>query len=108
MLAVAQLLGLVLPWFGPMGGLFVISPIIEMNILESRWITRDTQCFVDAVNVCNDTSQYQYYFWNITNPDEVMLAGRHEPHPSCLHLSSLRCAYPRKEMEVWMTPHQLC
>ena len=66
-----QMLGLVLPWFGPMGGLFVISPIIEMDILESRWITKDTQCFTDAVNVCNTTSQYEYYFWNITNPDEV-------------------------------------
>ena len=65
------MLGLVLPWFGPMSGLFVISPIMEMDVLESRWITKDTQCFMDPVNVCNATSQYQYYFWNITNPDQV-------------------------------------
>ena len=87
-----QLLGLILPWFGPMGGLFVISPIIEMNILESRWITRDSQCFTDAVNVCNDTSQYQYYFWNITNPDQVMPNQSHMPCSASANNVACPCA----------------
>lgn len=67
-----QALGLVLPWFGPMVGLFVTSPIIEMGIAQSRWLTKDTQCFKEDVNQCNGTSTYQYYFWNLTNPDEVL------------------------------------
>ena len=66
-----QVLALVCPWFGPMAGLFVISPLIEMGIAGSRELTRDSQCFKESVNQCNNTATYQYYFWNLTNPDEV-------------------------------------
>ena len=65
------MMGLILPWFGPLVGLFVISPLIEMGIAESRQLTAETQCLKEAVNVCDSTSQFDYYFWNITNPDEV-------------------------------------
>ena len=69
-----QMMGLILPWFGPLVGLFVISPLIEMGLAESRQLTADSQCFKNAVNVCDSSSTFEYYFWNITNPDEVRRA----------------------------------
>lgn len=68
---VLQMMGLILPWFGPLVGLFVISPLIEMGIAESRQLTAQTQCLENAVNICDATSTFEYFFWNITNPDEV-------------------------------------
>jgi hypothetical protein len=65
------MMGLILPWFGPLVGLFVISPLIEMGIAESRQLTAETQCLKESVNVCDSVSQFDYYFWNITNPDQV-------------------------------------
>ena len=66
-----QMMGLILPWFGPLVGLFVISPLIEMGLAESRQLTAETQCLKESVNVCDSVSQFDYYFWNITNPDQV-------------------------------------
>lgn len=69
--APVQVFGLVLPWFGPVCGLFVVSPIVELGITTERWLTKDSQCFSENVNVCNTTATYQYYFWNLTNHNEV-------------------------------------
>ncbi len=66
-----QMAGLLLPWFGPGVGLFVISPLIEMGLVESRQLTVDTQCLKAGVNLCDSTSTFEYFFWNITNPDQV-------------------------------------
>ena len=54
----------------------MISLLIEMGIA-------DTQCLQDAVNMCDSTSLFEYYFWNITNPDAVRWCRRIIPHPLC-------------------------
>ena len=81
-----QMMGLILPWFGPLVGLFVISPLIEMGIAESRQLTAETQCLKDSVNVCDSVSQFDYYFWNITNPDQVRCG--HAVDASCNHCNA--------------------
>lgn len=76
----AQMAGLLLPWFGPGVGLFIISPIIEMGLAESRQLTVDTQCLKSPdMNLCDSTSTFEYYFWNISNPDQVPPQRRSVP-----------------------------
>lgn len=63
--------GLLLPWFGPGVGLFVISPLIEMGLAESRILSSESQCLKSSENLCDSSSIFEYYFWDITNPEQV-------------------------------------
>ena len=96
--------GLVLPWMGPIGSLCVASPFIKLGVQQSQVtcgtsqnahslclpvspaanmmvfggyqvITPDTDCFGSAYAVCNAESYFDYYFWNVTNAQEVGNVG---------------------------------
>ncbi len=91
--------GLVLPWMGPIGSLCVASPFIKLGVQQSQVkclqstsylsgylvnilyvlleslqvITPDTDCFGSAYAVCDAESYFDYYFWNVTNAAEVSM-----------------------------------
>lgn len=73
LLELCLVLGLFLPWLGPLLGLCGIIPLIELDILETAVITPSSYCFAQAANgtVCNGTAVYEYYFWNLTNTEQV-------------------------------------
>lgn len=66
-------LGLLLPWIGPLFGLAVMTPIVLLTIQNEKIITTERDCFGggNVPTQCPAESYFDYYFWNITNPAEV-------------------------------------
>ena len=68
-------LGLMVPWIGPAFGLGVMTPIVLLTVQNGKVITTEQDCFgVEASGNptdCPAESYFDYYFWNITNPDQV-------------------------------------
>lgn len=65
--------GLLLPWIGPAFGLAIMTPIVLLTVQNSKIITTERDCFRGGVGptTCPATSYFDYYFWNLTNPDQV-------------------------------------
>ncbi|KAK9814422.1 hypothetical protein WJX72_005728 [[Myrmecia] bisecta] len=63
-------LGLFLPWMGPLLGLAVLDPIITVTLEQSKLLTPTTKCYQAEPAVCDATSYFDYYFWNITNAQQ--------------------------------------
>ncbi|KAK9813634.1 hypothetical protein WJX73_000949 [Symbiochloris irregularis] len=80
LLELCLVLGLFLPWLGPLLGICGIIPLIELDVLERAVITPSSYCFAQAANgtVCNGTAVYEYYFWNLTNSQQ-WLSGEQAP-----------------------------
>lgn len=66
-------------WLGPVLGLFLVDPMIQLMLLDASVITPATQCFDHrlANQTCNNDVMVDYYFWNITNADAVSSQARH-------------------------------
>ena len=66
-------LGLLLPWIGPLFGLAVMTPIVLLTVQNGKIITTERDCFGGGLKAvqCPAQSYFDYYFWNITNPTEV-------------------------------------
>ena len=65
--------GLLLPWLGPVLGLAVLTPIVLLTVENGKVIDSTTDCFGGGTGptTCPATSYFDYYFWNITNPNEA-------------------------------------
>ena len=68
-------LGLFLPWIGPLFGQAVMVPIVLLTVQSGKVITTERDCFGGGVGPteCPAESYFDYYFWNITNPEQVGL-----------------------------------
>jgi len=68
-------LGLLLPWIGPLFGRAVMTPIVLLTVQNGKIITKERDCFGGGVGPteCPAESYFDYYFWNITNPNQVSL-----------------------------------
>lgn len=77
-------LGLLLPWIGPLFGLAVMTPIVLLTVEDEKIITTETDCFGggQTPSLCPAQSYFDYYFWNITNPLEVRDVLRTTPFPA--------------------------
>lgn len=62
--------GLMLPLLGPLLGLCVFVPYFSLLFEEGTIIQPDSPCY-GAPTLCGSTFSYDYYFWNITNAEEV-------------------------------------
>lgn len=67
-------------WLGPVLGLFVVDPMIQLMLLDYSVITPATQCFDHRLpnQTCDTDVMVDYYFWNMTNSD-AWLAGSSPP-----------------------------
>lgn len=67
-------LGLLLPWIGPLFGLAIMTPIVLLTVQNGKIITTERDCFGGGLTPtqCPAESYFDYYFWNITNPAEVL------------------------------------
>ena len=70
--------GLLLPWLGPILGLAVLTPIVLLTVEDGKVIDSTTDCFGGGTGPtnCSATSYFDYYFWNITNPNEASPSSR--------------------------------
>ena len=68
-------LGMFIPWIGPAFGLCVMTPIVLLTIQNGKIITADQDCFgagpLANATECPAQSYFDYYFWNISNIDQV-------------------------------------
>ena len=67
---------MMIPWIGPAFGLGVMTPIVLLTVQNGKIITTDQDCFGistdgNPIIECPAESYFDYYFWNITNPDQV-------------------------------------
>jgi hypothetical protein len=62
-------------------GIFVVDPLLQLMLLEGAVITPDVQCFDFRLEsqVCDADIFVDYYFWNITNADQVSNRRRMVP-----------------------------
>lgn len=65
------IVGFMLPLLGPLLGLCVFVPYLDLQFEEGSVIQPDTPCYGPNATVCDTTFRFDYYFWNITNPIEV-------------------------------------
>ncbi|KAI3426439.1 hypothetical protein D9Q98_008807 [Chlorella vulgaris] len=68
-------------WMGPMIGVFVVDPMIQLTLSNFQVITSKTDCFDHRMDhqVCEDSGvKANYYFYNITNVDQ-WIAGTEPP-----------------------------
>lgn len=65
------IVGFMLPLLGPLLGLCVFVPYLDLQFEEGSVIQLDTPCYGPDPTVCDTTFSFDYYFWNITNPVEV-------------------------------------
>lgn len=68
------IVGVMLPLLGPLLGLCVAVPYLDIQFEEGSVIQPDTACYGPQPTVCDAKSSFDYYFWNITNPTEVRLS----------------------------------
>jgi hypothetical protein len=67
-------------WMGPMIGVFVVDPMIQLTMSNMQVITPTTDCFDHRLDsqVCEDAGvKASYYFYNITNHEEVGAGAWH-------------------------------
>lgn len=64
--------GLILPLLGPLLGLTIVNPLFNYYIAKATVLTPDTDC-LGGNAVCEAHSTFEYYFWNLTNYDEVSI-----------------------------------
>ena len=78
LLELCLIVGLIIPWFGPLLGLCGIAPLIDLDIMERAVITPSSSCYSTAGNgtVCDDRRFYEYHFWNLTNAEQVGQTSR--------------------------------
>ena len=69
-------LGGFLWWLGPVMGLFVADPMIQLMLLNSQVILPTSDCYNPLLpnQTCSTDVNVAYYFWNLTN--EVEVRGR--------------------------------
>ena len=60
-----------LPLLGPLLGLCVFVPYFDLLFEEGNVIQPDTPCFGDEPTICPVSFQFDYFFWNITNAEQV-------------------------------------
>jgi hypothetical protein len=65
------IVGFMLPLLGPLLGLCVFVPFLDLQFEEGSVIQLDTPCYGPDPTICDTTFSFDYYFWNITNPVEV-------------------------------------
>ena len=60
-------------WLGPVLGLFLVDPLVQLLLLDVQVITPTTNCMDHrlANQTCDSDVMVDYYFYNITNKDEV-------------------------------------
>ena len=65
------IVGLSLPLLGPLLGLCVFVPYFDLLFEEGNVIQPNAPCFSPAPGICPTSSKFDYYFWNITNAEQV-------------------------------------
>lgn len=88
LLEVCMVLGLFLPWIGPLLGLCAVVPMVELVVWETTVVTPASNCYNATPMVCNDEVFFDYYFWNITNANEVRPVKHYEVRSSNTQLCS--------------------
>lgn len=60
-------------WLGPVFGIFIVDPLITLTLLDQQVVTVESNCFDSrlANQTCDSDVFVEYYFYNITNQDEV-------------------------------------
>ena len=67
------IVGFILPLLGPLLGLCVFGPFLDLQFEEGSVIQLDTPCYGPNPTVCDTQFNFDYYFWNVTNPTQVRL-----------------------------------
>ena len=67
--------GFVLPLLGPLLGFCVFVPYFDLLFGEGNIVQPSTPCYGPTPSVCASTFSIDYFFWNITNAEQVCLAG---------------------------------
>lgn len=68
------IVGLMLPLLGPLLGLCVFVPYFDLLFEEGNVIQPDTPCFGPDPAICPASFKFDYFFWNITNAEQVHCA----------------------------------
>ena len=63
-----------LPLLGPLLGLCVFVPYFDLLFEEGNVIQPNTPCFGPEPAICPVSFKFDYFFWNITNAEEVRCA----------------------------------
>ena len=64
-------LGCMLPLLGPLLGLCVFVPYFDLIFEEGNVIQPNTPCFGPEAEICPSSFKFDYFFWNITNAEQV-------------------------------------
>ncbi len=64
-------LGCMLPLLGPLLGLCVFVPYFDLIFEEGNVIQPNTPCFGPDPGICPASFKFDYFFWNITNAEQV-------------------------------------
>lgn len=65
--------GLLLVVLGPLSQVFIVQPLVNLLLFENGVVTPNYPCFDPRKisQTCDQDVNIDYYFWNITNKDEV-------------------------------------
>jgi len=65
--------GALMFFLGPLAQVFVVEPLVTLLLSDASMVTPDKACYNPrlANQTCEDEVHVDYYFWNITNRDEV-------------------------------------
>ncbi len=63
-----------LPLLGPLLGLCVFVPYFDLTFEEGNVIQPNSPCFGPDPEICPTSFKFDYFFWNITNAEQVRCA----------------------------------
>ena len=92
------IVGLSLPLLGPLLGLCVFVPYFDLLFEEGNVIQPNAPCYSNESSICPTSSKLDYYFWNITNAEQVSCMQDFPPEqepmdirqPFCPHCCALQ------------------
>ena len=67
------IVGFVLLLLGPLLGFCVFVPYFDLLFAEGNIVQPDTPCYGPTPSVCASNFSFDYFFWNITNAEQVCL-----------------------------------
>lgn len=75
LMLVLGIVGSFLWWLGPSIGILVADPMIQLILDDASTVTPETECFDHRLThqTCKTQIHVEYYFYNLTNKNEVRL-----------------------------------